>query len=102
MKNLSFLSNDMFLSLIKSIVPLHVLNDDRFQLCRQTFIGTKLNPFKEKLRKFQKTKSKLESFLNEEFVFLVNRESPRKKALKKVFLNCKEKRLILNMRMSKY
>ena len=73
----------MFFSLIKSIVPLHVLNDDRFPLCRQTFIGTKLNPFKEKLRKFQKTKSKLESLINKEFVFLVNRESPRKKALKK-------------------
>ena len=32
-KNLSFLSNDMFFSLIKSIVPLHVLNDYRFPLC---------------------------------------------------------------------
>ena len=84
MKNLGdFLSNDMFFMLIKSIVPISVLNDDRFPKDRQIFIGTKLNPFKQKVKAVQKTKSKLVDFLDEEFVFFIRSECPRKRALKK-------------------
>ena len=64
-KNLGdFLSNNMFFMFIKSIVPISVLNDDRFPKDRQIFIGTKLNLFKQKVKDVQKTKSKLVDFLD--------------------------------------
>ena len=84
-KNLGdVLSNDMFFLLVQSIVPMSVLNDDMFPKDRQSFVGTKLNPFKKKVKAIQKTKEKLISFLDEEFVFFINRaESPRKRVLKR-------------------
>ena len=78
-KNLGdILSNDMFFLLLKSIIPVSVLSDDRFPKDRQTFVGTKLNPFKKKLKEIQKTKSKLAHFLDKEFIFFIKYEdSPR-------------------------
>ena len=84
MKNLG----DMFFLLLKSIIAVSVLSDDRFPNDRQTFVGTKLNPFKKKLKGIHKTKSKLAHFLDKEFLFFIKyKDSPRKRDLKKTIGN---------------
>ena len=50
---------------------------------RQSFVGTKLNPFKNKVNKYKKTNPKLEKYLAE-FQFLIQvKETPKKRKLKK-------------------
>ena len=78
------INNSMLFSLLENILPLTVLNDERFPKTRQSFVGTKLGPFNIKIKSVQKTKDKLKLFVAEEFVFFINStESKQERVLKK-------------------
>ena len=74
-----FLINDMFFLLLKSTVPVSILSNKKD---RQQFVDTKLKVFITKAKSVQKTKSKIITFQDEEFNFLIRPviESTKKSA----------------------
>ena len=77
------LDNNLFFEFLKSIFPLSILNEN-FPKNRQTFVSTKLNPFKKNYDRERKTSKTFPEFLAKEFVFIIqDRKSPWKKVLGK-------------------
>ena len=72
------MDNNLFFELLKSILPLSVVNNPQFSMDYKHFSGSKLKIFHKSLKKVKKNTSKLVEFYTDEFVF-VTRDSPRKK-----------------------
>ena len=68
------MDNNLFFELLKSILPLSVVNNPQFPMDYKHFSGSKLKIFHKSLKKVKENTSKLVEFYTDEFVF-VTRDS---------------------------
>ena len=95
------MDNNLFFELLKSILPLSVVNNPQFSMDYKHFSGSKLKIFHKSLKKVKKNTSKLVEFYTNEFVFVTrDSDTPRKKTLKRRIRELAEENEQLNQSSS--
>ena len=80
-KTLNTIGNNKFFELLKSIVPLSIVNDARFPEDQKHFFGSRYKLFEAACKKERKKSSTFPAFLEKEFIFLL-KENQQKKGTK--------------------